>query len=168
VRIDGRDQATPAGPFRWTQQPECRIIEWISDAEQDLLDAECRYFGFTHRRRIKFVKPDLILILDDVSGPAGEHEIEQLWHLESLEAAKRFVFSQEPEPIESWRSMVFAGKSPSYALRVHRKRSLPARFAAGIVFEPGSRLEIGLIEGNAQQFRFQPESGAARTIEFGY
>src|SRR5205823_11716323 len=57
VRIDGRDQAVPAGPFRWNGKPSVDVREWTTGAQQDYLDATCRYSGFTHRRRVLFVKP---------------------------------------------------------------------------------------------------------------
>jgi len=75
IRIDGQDQATPAGPFRWTDQPQARVNTWESTPSQDYLDAECTYRGFTHRRQVRFLKPSAIQVIDEISGPAGEHDI---------------------------------------------------------------------------------------------
>jgi heparinase II/III-like protein len=165
VRIDGHDQATPMGPFRWTGQPQAEIHQWLSDAERDFLDAECRYSGFTHRRRIQFIKPDLILIVDDVTGPPGEHDLEQLWHLGASDSEICFVFPEPAEPVEGWRSTVFAAKHSSYALRIHRRSALPARFAAGIKLAREDRLEVQVEKGRTI-FLWQLATGAARRFEF--
>ena len=47
VRMAGRDQAIPAGPFRWLEKPDVRINAWSSSPERDFLDATCEYGGFT-------------------------------------------------------------------------------------------------------------------------
>jgi hypothetical protein len=81
LRVDGRDQATPAGPFRWTNPPRVAAGEWRSDARRDLIDGRCEFAGFVHRRRVWLRKTDsLLLILDELSGPEGEHLVEQFWH----------------------------------------------------------------------------------------
>lgn len=161
VRIDALDQATPMGPFRWANQPEARILQWTSDAEQDYLDADCRYRGFTHRRRIRFVKPDLLLIVDDISGPAGEHDVEQIWHLGSMEARNCLVVAKDAEAIESWRSIAFGDKRPGVAMRVRRRGELPMRLCAGIVLTPGVSLEI-----QDGVFRYRVGGGEERVALF--
>jgi hypothetical protein len=92
ICIDGRDQAVAAGPFRWNQKPETAIREWATSLQADSLDASCSYAGFVHRRRIRLVKPHLLVVFDLVSGPSGEHLIEQFWHLGSAADAERFHF----------------------------------------------------------------------------
>ena len=127
VRVDGRDQATPAGPFRWTNHPDVTILSWKTNAKRDAIEAECRYRGFTHRRSVEFQKPDLILIIDEINGPPGEHEVDQLWHLGSLDARARLVLPEGAELAESWRSPVFGEKHSSPMVRVRRRCALPAR-----------------------------------------
>ncbi len=107
VRIDGLDQATPAGPFRWTDHPQVQILSWDSNGERDTLGAECRYAGFTHRRRIEFHKPGELFVIDEIDGPPGEHDVEQLWHLGSAEARDRLVLADGAECVDSWRSRTF-------------------------------------------------------------
>jgi hypothetical protein len=75
VRVDGLDQAEPAGPFRWHQRPAARVRAWRSDAIADVLDAEHDAYGrlsdpVTCRRRVVFVKPDCWVIVDDLQGRA--------------------------------------------------------------------------------------------------
>src|SRR5260370_39109566 len=127
IRIDGRDQATPGGPFAWTDQPQTRVRAWESTAAEDYLDAECSYGGFTHRRQVRFTKPDVIRITDEVSGPAGEHEIEQLWHPASPEAERCLILDGEPRRVEGWRSDVFGVKGASAVLGVSRGGELPLK-----------------------------------------
>ena len=125
IRIDGLDQGVMGGPFRWTRQPEVAILNWQSDSDCDVLEAECRYQGFTHRRRVEFQKPGAFLITDYVAGPPGEHDIEQFWHLGSLAARSRLSLPAGAELIESWRSITFGDKHPAPMLRVHRRCPLP-------------------------------------------
>lgn len=136
VRVDGLDQAAAIGPFRWMNLPEVSILSWRTNAERDALEAECRFSGFTHRRRVEFQKPDVILIVDEIDGPPGEHDVEQLWHLGSLEARARLVLPEGDELIESWRSEVFGEKHPAPLVRVHRRCRLPIRLEARIQIQP--------------------------------
>jgi hypothetical protein len=115
VRIAGRDQALPAGPFRWHEKPEVRIDAWRSDQGSDFLDARCQYGGLTHRRRVLFHKIDaVLLVVDSVEGP----DAEQFWHLGSAEDAARFSFAAQPERIEGWRSRALCSREPAPVLRV--------------------------------------------------
>jgi len=132
IRINHLDQAVTAGPFRWTGKPEVTILDWRTNAERDFLDAQCRYAGFTHRRRVESQKPHVMLITDLVDGPAGEHTIEQLWHLGSLEARSKLVLPGDAELIEGWRSTMFGEKHPSPLVGVRRRCTLPLRLEARI------------------------------------
>jgi Heparinase II/III-like protein/Heparinase II/III N-terminus len=132
VCIDGRDQALAAGPFRWDTKPDVRMIEWRTNDESDVIEAECRYAGFTHRRRVEFRKPGVFLITDDVSGLPGMHEVEQLWHLGSLQARSKLVLPNDAELVDSWRSTMFGQKHPAPMLRVRRRCELPIRLDARI------------------------------------
>jgi len=133
VRIDGRDQATAAGPFRWTNHPEVTILSWKANAKRDAMEAECRYRGFTHRRSVEFQKPNVVLIVDEIEGPPGEHDVEQVWHLGSLAARARLVLPEGGELVESWRSCVFGEKHSSPMVRLRRRCTLPVRLEAKVV-----------------------------------
>jgi hypothetical protein len=135
IRIDGLDQATPAGPFRWTDQPQARINAWESTAGQDYLDAECSYRGFTHRRQVRFLKPGELHVIDEVSGPPGQHEIEQFWHLGSHEAEHCLTLDGEPQRLEGWRSDAFGEKHSSPVLCIHRRGLLPLRLETIVRFD---------------------------------
>jgi hypothetical protein len=149
VRIGGRDQAAPAGPFRWEGRPTVRIRKWASTAERDWLDAECRYGGFVHRRRFLFLKPDLLFILDRVDGPPGEHLIEQFWHGSGdPDAFHRLVLSRPSEPVEAWRSRQFGSKELSPAECMVYRGPLPILLAAAVSF--GEIPEAVMLEGNLE------------------
>jgi hypothetical protein len=139
VRIDGRDQAAAAGPFRWANRPEVSILSWKTNAERDLLEAECSYAGFVHRRRVEFQKPNVILIVDEIEGPEGDYDVEQLWHLGSAEAASQLVLPEGAEMIESWRSTVLGEKHPALLLRVRRHGALPIRLESRIQIQPRTK-----------------------------
>ena len=132
IRIDGRHQGVLGRPFEWTEKPAVKILSWQTNVDRDLLEAECSYHGFTHRRRLEFQKPDVFLVTDDVSGPAGLHDVEQLWHLGSREAGAKLILPQDAELTESWRSTMFGEKYPSPMLRVRRRAELPLRLEARI------------------------------------
>jgi uncharacterized heparinase superfamily protein len=128
IRIDALDQATPVNPFRWTDQPAVRILSWQTSSQEDLLDAECIYCGFVHRRRVRFRKPHIIEIDDEIAGPPGEHLLEQFWHMGSEHDLRLFQFDGEVEQLCGERSKAFGQKQKSPEVRICRKTNLPARF----------------------------------------
>ncbi len=170
IRIDGLDQAKPVGPFHWAAKPDVVLKQWSTTRERDYLEAVCRYRGLEHRRRIWFVKPGHIFILDDVTG-TGEHRLEQFWHSgeevrqESprsflLGACARLLLSQDAAleigGVNGWRSKVFGIKEPSAVLCAAQNRELPARFAAVID-----------LSGNARRFEVASEiTGTAEEAGF--
>lgn len=130
VRIDGRDQAVPGGAFRWNDKPSVKVREWSTGAERDYLDASCAYAGFTHRRRVVFLKPATVIVLDTVDGPPGDHALEQFWHLDTAEDAARFSFSAAAEVVDAWRSRALCSRERSSALCVKVRGPLPVHLAA--------------------------------------
>ena len=130
IRIDEYDQASPAGPFRWTHKPAAPTRQWRPGAEADDIDAACTYRGFTHRRRIRFLKPRYLIVLDVVSGPPGEHLIEQFWHPALAADTVRLAFSAPVETVTGWRSRAFGVREPAPVLRVVYRGALPAQLAA--------------------------------------
>jgi hypothetical protein len=139
VQINGLDQAGAAGPFCWANRPEVTIQSWKTSAEQDFLEAECQYAGFTHRRRVEFQKPDLVIIVDEINGPPGDHLVEQLWHLSSPIAMSQLVVLEGAEVLDSWRSTVFGEKHPVPVVRVRRRSALPIRLEARIQIQPRTK-----------------------------
>jgi len=144
IRIDGADQAEATGPFRWRGLPEVSVRDWISTPDRDSLDAHCRYAGFLHRRRWVFLKPDLLLIFDQVEGPAGEHLVEQFWHAgDNPDTFDYLAFSRPAEFVPAWRSRVFGSKESAPARCVTYRGTLPVSLAAAVSFrEPLEALAL--------------------------
>lgn len=137
ITVDGQNQATAAGVFRWTHLPQSEILHWNTGDSCDLLQAQCRFAGFTHSRRIEFCKPHLIFVDDEVTGPPGQHLVEQFWHLGSLEARANVFPEGEAELQEGWRSKVFGEKHRMPILRVSRRCQFPVQFKTRIDLRPG-------------------------------
>jgi hypothetical protein len=148
VCVDGVGQATTAGPFRWTDPAAVEILKWSTTAEYDFLDATCRYRGLTHRRWLLMLRAArLLLVVDDVSGPAGVHAVEQFWHLgiEPVPLAEHawcigvgtvltIASGSGVELQTGWRSPAFGVKIENPVLHVHRECEFPVRLAAAIDF----------------------------------
>ena len=154
IRIDKCDQASPMGPFWWAELPSVNIREWITTAEQDFFDAECRYRDFLHRRRVLWIKPDVVIVFDEIHGPAGEHTVEQLWH-PGDESAATLVLDGPAQREEGWRSPVFGQKLPAPVLSVVRQQSFPCFLAAAIVFGEHSQPISLMHEGQDDQHRIR-------------
>jgi hypothetical protein len=148
VTIDGAGQAATAGPFRWTGRPAVEILRWTSKPENDFLDAVCRYRGLTHRRRFLMLRPaGLLIVADELSGPAGAHIAEQFWHLgidpiflggQAWRIGSRTVLTIAPgsdvELQSGWRSPAFGVREEAPVLCARRQSEFPIRMAAAIDF----------------------------------
>jgi hypothetical protein len=158
LRIDGRDQADPAGPFSWRNPPQVDTVLWSTAAEYDLLIALCRAYGITHKRSILLMKEEsAAIIVDDIfeNGPergpreAKEHLIEQFWHPGSLAerlsprcfaigSRATLTLSVESERIEGgefgWRSPAPGRKVEAILLYLRHTAGLPARLASVLDF----------------------------------
>jgi hypothetical protein len=125
IRIDGLDQAEPAGPFRWEKKPEVLLKEWNSANGLAYLDASCSYRGFAHRRRLVCVDDEWLLLLDTVTGPEGEHLIEQFWHLGSPLVPIFFSDPAAARQEDGLRSRVLGSKEAAPVICVAWKTGLP-------------------------------------------
>jgi hypothetical protein len=75
VTVDGAGQALPAGPFAWQATPGARLRRHASDDSIAYADAEHSAYGrlpdpVVHRRRLFFLKPRILIIVDDLEGNA--------------------------------------------------------------------------------------------------
>jgi hypothetical protein len=131
IRIDGLNQATAVGPFRWMEHPETDVWKQKDGA----LEGVCRHHGFTHRRRI-LVQRQRMLVHDEVFGPKGVHVVEQLWHTgESAEQLAPNLFQigvrtlltvSGPATLEEgWRSRVLGHKEFAPVVRFKRESPFP-------------------------------------------
>jgi hypothetical protein len=149
VRIGGRDQAVPAGPFRWNHKPEVQVHQW--DEGQGILVASCSYAGFRHTRGVQF-REDALFIIDKMEGPPGDWLIEQFWHpgqtatrdphaglLIGSEARLVWGSGNTEEILEGgdygWRSRGFGHKESAKVVRLSRTATLPIFLATALDFK---------------------------------
>jgi hypothetical protein len=149
VRIDGLDQGTVAGPFRWSSKPQVTIEGWRSMRERDYLDAVCAYRGFRHRRRVLFVKPDRLFVLDTVDGLEGQHWVEQFWHAGQAVteiSPRRFRIGESAQLLlthaggceDGWRSPAPGKRVPAPVVRAEARGALAVRMGAVLDLSGGS------------------------------
>ncbi len=128
VRIDGLDQADPAGPFRWASKPDVVLKTWRPHANGGYVDAACRYRGFTHRRQV-LLNSGLLLVLDEIEGPAGEHTCEQIWQLGPAAPRVRVLFSAPAIEVPSKSSPAYGACEPAQSLVARLSGKLPVKIA---------------------------------------
>jgi hypothetical protein len=139
IRVDGHDQGVTAGPFRWAKKPESHLLNFASASDREQAVGECSYQGFTHTRSVEFAAGEF-LITDDITGPPGEHDIEQYWHfaLEPREISPGHwvigdfaEFSAKGSVVEpAWRSPCFGTKEPAWVVIVRCRTALPAKLSS--------------------------------------
>ncbi|MBL8237045.1 MAG: alginate lyase family protein [Bryobacterales bacterium] len=117
VFLNGRDQATPAGPFRWNAKPVTELHGW----GEDWVDASCVQHGARHRRRLEWAG-DVVTVSDQAEG-----EGEAAWHtaLPVRELGPGRFALGEAAILEvpggraeaSWHSPAHGSKQPATAIR---------------------------------------------------
>ena len=172
VRVNGLDQAEPAGSFGWRNPPQVEIREWRSGDGADFLDAACRYRNVRHRRRLFYLKPELLFVLDDIEG--HEVEAEQFWHLGSpadshaagvfrIGGSGMLLLDQDAAEIAwkgdlGWRSRAYGSKDPSPVIVSRRFGRGSVQLAAVIAFA---------VRPDAGRLRLTRERGVT-TINVGH
>jgi hypothetical protein len=159
IRINGLDQAQPAGPFRWAHPPNVALRELSLTDADDLVEAECRFDKFIHRRRLLFQKPDRLIITDEVSGPPGEHTVEQFWHPNGDACrldSRTFRIAEEIELLldqdlevrieEGWIAPVYGQRAPATIVIGRRNRSFPLRLETRITLPPNRLDSSGTVD----------------------
>ena len=137
IRVDEQDQADPSRPFRWDNKPIVQRSEFREDSGAVYIDASCSYREIAHRRRFALFGTRVMFILDQLSGPEGEHDFEQFWLLgpcaeEFLTILSGFPFNGHR--VEGWRSRCLGSKerTPTQVFRWHA--TFPATAATALVF----------------------------------
>jgi len=138
VRVDGRDQADPTRPFRWDNKPSAARAALRDEGKTVSVDASCRYRGIAHRRRFVLSDSRVLFVLDQLTGPDGEHNFEQFWHLGPCASGTLTILSSAPyqaEQLEGWRSRCLGSKEKS-GVTVYRWRgTFPAEAATALIFD---------------------------------
>lgn len=186
IRIDGLDQATQAGPFRWNDKPTGEVLKWSPNEGWCFLDAACQYRGFRHRRRYLWLaEPRLLAVADSIEivtsdAVAQPHNIEQFWHCGdtvTIASSGNYrigaVASLAVPPANEvaigeggefgWQSEVPGHKVPKPVIVVRQRAALPAVLGAILFVNSTSATEL-TVESDSGGVRFLDGSG--RSIEF--
>ena len=147
IVIDGLNQATPAGAFRWTDKPESEL------ESENPLTVTCRYHGYVHRRKLVWKDSTTLIVIDEVSGgEPKDHEVAQMWHSPEPMAmispacfrlGSRARLWANPDTSREyseggqlgWMSPALGVKQVAAALRVVKRGPLPIRLVAVLDFE---------------------------------
>jgi len=80
VRVDGRDQATPAGRFMWRSPAEGHIagMRANGDGVEAVAHHDC-YAPIRHERRV-IMREGSLQVVDTLSGSPRRHVVEIRWH----------------------------------------------------------------------------------------
>jgi len=83
--VDGRDQATPKGPFAWADYPDTRAEVWVTGKSFDLFMGSHNGYqrldgNAMHRRWVFSLKSRFWLVRDVVEGN-GQHQLDIFWRL---------------------------------------------------------------------------------------
>lgn len=153
LRVDGLDQADPAGPFSWRFLPETRVERWVAGETFDLFAGS--HDGYhrlpepvTHRRWVVSWKSGAFLVRDLALGK-GTHTLDLYWHpdpafsIEPLGPGALLAVDTEGRGMmivtveaDSWSreilegewSAVYGHKTAAPAVRYGRHTALPAEF----------------------------------------
>jgi hypothetical protein len=186
IRINGKDQAMPAGPFRWLKKPVVDILEWSSTARHDLISATCRShsFGgdvkFIHRRTVLLIRPNLLIVCDTIDGPAGSHMVEQFWHPGEVLTpvtptcveigTQSHLLTEEGRCFdieEGWRSRVFGQKSRAKMLVVRYQGGLPATLWAALSIAGEGPRAVRFLSSDSEKAVLQLTDGQSVRVHFG-
>ena len=179
VRIDGLDQADPAGPFRWNNLPKTSLRNW-SDRPWHL-DAVCDYRSVRHNRQISW-RDGVLFVLDSFQafGDAGlrPHRLEQFWHpgsevtrigprLFELPAGVFLAFPEGPTLYleeggdYGWYSPAPGSRFSRPLIRAEVETEFPCSFGAALLFT--SPLDFEDLRMTPSPGRVTLECGKART-----
>jgi len=155
LRIDGKDQHEPAGPFSWKQPVLARTEQWIQGENFDLFagahDAYQRLpFPVKHRRWVIALKQAGIFLVRDLVEGRGKHRLSISWHIgPKVQLNERSLFRQtnavSPKKLKlgilpcdghdwvkkvngGWYSPVYGRKRPAAVLTFEAERLVPAEF----------------------------------------
>jgi hypothetical protein len=183
VRIDGLDQATPAGPFAWRSRPEVKLLRWETSPARDILKASCIYAsGLQHQRTVIFDKTGLWIVVLDLIEGVGKHRIEQFWHFGTevrqcapscFQAGSKALvaFAETVTPRlyegggEGWISPALGVKSPAPVVSVERQTPLPATLATLIDLSGKSRTVHFRFDGESAECTYNQDAAVSLVLQ---
>jgi len=120
LRVDGLDQAVPAGPFSWTHIPATQAETWVAGKSFTYFVGSHNGYArlpdpVIHRRHILKIEGGLCLVRDVALGRT-EHELEILWHFAPdlvirNHATRNNVQAVGPRQVEIFRAGALPGES---------------------------------------------------------
>jgi hypothetical protein len=128
ITINGQNQAQTAGPFRWNEKPEVQLLAFTPTEDGGVIDATCTYRNFQHRRRLR-LQSDQLTVLDEITGPPGEHSVQQTWNLGPAADQVHLSFSDHAAEASSEFSPAYGVKNPARSLVVQRSGPCPIALA---------------------------------------
>jgi hypothetical protein len=127
-------------PDHFAGTPSHRSI-WKPDKNGGMAEATCRYNGFTHRRSI-LLESGRLLVLDEVDGPAGEHDCRQIWQLGPAASKVYLSFSSPVIEETSQVSTAYGSKKPGRLVAAAAGGALPAAIAMLLSVETKRQIEV--------------------------
>ena len=148
VRIDGADQSEAGGNFLWLRKADARCARAMLGGDEDELEAW--HDGYlrladpvVHRRAIRMLKRDRLIVIEDALQMARDHDVELFFHfsercrlevrdggfiaevdgrsielaLPAVRAAETTILLGSEDPIGGWISRRFDSKVPAPTLR---------------------------------------------------
>ncbi len=82
VTVDGEDQSESGGPFLWSNHAQTQCHRWVTTDAYDYVDGSHNGYAsinVTHRRQLIYLRPDTLVVIDDITGK-GDHHASQIWH----------------------------------------------------------------------------------------
>ena len=168
LRVDGVDQAEPAGPFAWTALPTVQAECWTAGRSFNFFVGSHNGYErlpspVTHRRYV-FHRKSRFWLVRDVAEGDGKHSLELFWHLGptlSPISARDYVFRNNQESLallsargHGWSQSAHRGYwSPSYGrqeramvLSFSKVTNLPAEFVTLLLSHASVQTGIGQLE----------------------
>ena len=152
VTVDGQDQMLHYRPFKVLYWTDARLLRFETGAKVDLAVGE--HYGYqriaagcTHRRSVLFLKDELWIVADRISGD-GTHDLRLHWLRGDDAEFSVSVFDAEGNPLEAsvvagatspprgWISRDYGEKRAVPSIAVERRAALPFVFVSVLAPEP--------------------------------
>jgi hypothetical protein len=199
VMVDGAGQAVPAGPFAWQATPSARLRRHASDHTFGYADAEhsayCRLPDpVVHRRRVLFLKPRFLIVVDDLEGRA-DHRIDTRFQFAPLRVEQRNgwvralgaegrglqirsfanvglttrIVEGDEFPPQGWVSPDYGLRRPAPAMVVTAEARLPLRIITLLIptdGDHGAAPDVSLLDRDARRPSGLVLDGGRDTLRF--
>lgn len=177
ISIDDLDQSVGRDRMSWATQANARCRRWLCTAWFDLVEGEHDGYGrlehpVTHGRAVIFIKPDVWVIFDRLTG-SGEHRFQSRLHPRpdctvttaasgsamtlSSQSGARLDFSlvgglgtddaPSLETIEDWYSESYGKKVPATSIAITGAMRGATALATALSSSPNVAVNVGTTDG---------------------